>query len=455
MNTFGHVGYAAEKWARVIVLFAVIIGFYGMFIDRAMAGPKMPWPVIIMEGKSRTALVVEKKTQTLYVYTLEGDDVRTRKMPCSSGKAYGDKKNGEDMRTPEGVYFFEGKLKGKKLSRSYGSLAFQLDYPNSIDDYQGGTEAPVLFHGTNKELKPMATNGSVAVENKDIEALETEISLDDTPMIITEEIGKCPAEDGKDTKAIVEGLDRFLAGWVKSMTDGTYHDILAYYSPDYMPEMGWWNTWRSVRQESVSHGTSLVCGMADRSYFRDSGMYVALFRMNLVSGQSVKDLGIRKLYIRSEKTGYRIVGDEFKRRSPDDALTKNPLVAASKTLCDDVKQEYKDNAKQDVLATLDEWVMAWSSGDIDRYGAFYAGSFYSSGMDKKAWLEKKRRLSSINKNMEISIEKTIVEFKKDKARARFKENYRSRGHSSKGLKTLILVKEDGRWRILSETWVKK
>lgn len=455
MNTFGYEYNSKGKWARAISGLAVVMFFFSFFIDLAMAGPKLPWQIVAMGGKSGTALVVEKKTQTLYVYSIEGDDVQIRKMACSTGKTYGDKKNGDDMRTPEGVYFFEGKIKGKKLARAYGAMAFQLDYPNSLDEPTSGKEKPVLLHGTNKELKPMNTSGGIAVENKNILDIEREISLDDTPVIITEEMGKCPAVDGKDTKDILEGLDKFLTGWVKSMSEGTYHEILSHYSPDYMPEMGWWNTWRSVRQESVSHGTNLVCNISARSYFRNSEVYVALFRMTLASGQGVKDMGMRKLYLRSEKNGYKIVGDEFKKQSSDDSLTKNPLIGASKSLCDGVKQEYKDNEKQDVLTTLDEWVIAWSSGDIDRYGEFYADGFYSSGMNKNAWLEKKRKLSSINKNIEISIEKTVVEFKKDKARARFKENYRSSGHSSKGLKTLVLVKKDDRWKILSEKWVKK
>jgi murein L,D-transpeptidase YafK len=455
LNTFGQEDYSTGKWARAFSGIAVVAVLFSFFIDRAMAEPKIPWQIIAMEGKSATALVVEKKTQTLYVYSIEGDDIRIRKMACSTGKVHGDKKKGDDMRTPEGVYFFQGKLKGKKMARDYGAMAFQLDYPNSLDDPTSGKEKPVLLHGTNKELKPMDTAGSIAVENKNILDIEREISLDDTPVIITEEMGKCPAEDGKNTKDIVEGLDRLLAGWVKSMSEGTYHEILSHYSSDYMPEMGWWNTWRSVRQDSVSHGTHLVCSVSARSYFRDSEVYVALFRMTVASGQGVKDMGMKKLYIRSEKNGYKIVGDEFKKQSSDDSLMKNPLIGASKSLCAGVKQEYKDNEKQDVLTTLDEWVIAWSSGDIDRYGEFYADGFTSSGMNKKGWLEKKRKLSSINKNIEISIEKTVVELKKDKARARFKENYRSSGHSSKGLKTLVLVKKGSSWKILSETWVKK
>ena len=41
-----------------------------------------------------------------------------------------------------------------------------------------------------------------------------------------------------------------------------------------------------------------------------------------------------------------------------------------------------------------EWVKAWSSNDMDRYASYYALDFYSNGMNKKRWVNYKRRLAN-------------------------------------------------------------
>lgn len=447
MKTFGLKKPGAGNSIRAAVfLFIVLTGM------RANAGEPMPWAVLSMAGQSKMAMVVEKKTQTLYLYTLDGEQVKVKKMACSTGKAFGDKKSGDDMRTPEGVYFIEGKIKEKKRRRSAASLSYKLDYPNIRDEAGHQPGKPVRLTVSQKELKPMDTDGSIAVESQAMKEIEAGLSLADTPVIIVEELGACPAQDGKDTKSSVESMDGLLSAWLKAMGEGSYHDVLALYSDDYMPDMAWWNTWTKVRKDAEAHGTKLTVGIADKSFFRDAGEFVAVFRMTLTGGTSVKDMGVRKLYIRHDDGGYRIVGDEIKKTL--DGNVRNPLLKAAQSLCDDSRQEYADNAKKDVLKTLDDWTAAWASGDIDRYGDYYSDSFYATKMNKKAWLEKKRKLSSVNKNIQISIDKTVVEFRKEQARAVFMEDYRSSGHSSKGIKTLILVKEKDNWKILKETWRK-
>ncbi len=397
-------------------------------------------------------MVVEKKTQTLYLYTLEGEQVQVKKKACSTGKSLGDKKTGYDNRTPEGVYFFEGKVKEKKRKKTRGTTAYKLDYPNILDESSAGPGKPVLLTVSQKELKPMDTDGSIAVEPQAMADIEAGLSLDDTPVIIVEELGTCPVTDKNDDKKNVESLEQLLAGWSRAMGSGSYHDVLAYYSKERMPDMDWWNAWARVRKDAGAHGAALVLGISDKSFYRDTGEFLAVFRMSLSGGTSSKDMGVRKLYIRQEDGVFRIVGDETKKTLAGDS--RNPLLTAAKGLCEDSKQEYVDNERQDVLKTLDAWIAAWTSGDISRYGDFYSKSFYSTGMKKKAWLEKKRRLGSVNRNIQVSIDKTVVEFRKDQARATFMEDYRSSGHSSKGVKTLILVKEKDGWKILKETWVK-
>jgi murein L,D-transpeptidase YafK len=406
-----------------------------------------------MNGRSKTALVVEKKTQTLYVYSFDGDTVRMRKMICSTGKGHGEKKTSFDNKTPEGMFFFQGKVNSsKKKKKSERTVSFQLDYPGSMDDENDESAKPLMFYGTNKDLKPMDTDGGIAVESNNIKELEGELSMDDTPVVIVDEIGPCVQENRKEE---VEKIDRFLSGWAKKMSEGTYHEFLSVYSPTTMPSMSWWNKWQRVRKEAKDHGKNLAVNLSDRSVFKDGEVYLAIFRMSLKSDEHEADAGIRKLYIRSEPGGYRVVGDEFKRSMDDRSRGGNPLLNASKSLCSQVKSDFKDAAREEILGMLDKWAAAWSSGDMDGYAGFYSDAFVSSGLDKKGWIEKKKKLSSINRNIEISIEKPVLAFKSEKARVRFKENFKSSSYVSKGMKTLVLSKEGDRWMIIRENWEKK
>ncbi len=449
MRFFGQDGWFKRNWTKELGTLLGVLLWITVWSVSSEAVIQRPCGVLAMEGQSKTVLVVEKKTQTLFIHTVDGNEVKTRKMACSTGTEPGDKKTADDSRTPEGVYFFDARLTGKKVPRGFGDLAYKLDYPGSLDDKGLGKVKPLLFYGTSRSLKPMDTRGGVAVEKASIQELQNDIVLEDTPMIIVEDKGDCLT--GVDEE-LAQDLDRFLAVWVKSLSEGTYHDILGHYASDTMPDMSWWNDWSKNRAEALQYGVRLACAISQRSYFSDSGYHVALFRLTLVSGETSRDLGMRKLYIRSDKDGYRIVGDETRKTEKGKAV---PLASASRTLCKAAEVEKKDSAMQDIPEMLELWKAAWASGDIDRYAEFYSESFKSSGLSKKAWIAKKRKLGNVNRNIEITIEKPQIQFRKNRTLVRFREIFKSSGHSSRGIKTLVLVKERDGWKILSEEWVKK
>lgn len=449
MRFFQHDVFFKRSWAGCLAAFAGVLVWLASCNAQAAAKSQRPCGVLIMEGQSKTVLVVEKKTQTLFIHTIDGDGVKTRKAACSTGKEPGDKKMADDSRTPEGVYFFDARLTGRKVPKGFGNLAYRLDYPSSVDTGISGKIKPLLFYGSSRALKPMDTSGGIAVEKTVIQELQEDIVLEDTAMIIVEDKGDCLNEINE---GLVKDLDRFLAVWVKSLSEGTYHEMLGHYSSDSMPDMGWWNEWRTNRANARQIGVSLACAVSERSYYTDSDLYVALFRLTLVAGETSRDLGMRKLFIRQEKDGYRIVGDETRKTEKGASV---PLASASRTLCKAAEVERKDSARQDIPGLLEGWKAAWASGDMDSYASYYSESFKSSGLNKKAWVEKKRKLGNVNRNIEITIEKPQVQFRKNKTLVRFREIFKSSGYSSRGMKTLVLVREGEDWKIQSEDWVKK
>ena len=99
-----------------------------------------------------------------------------------------------------------------------------------------------------------------------------------------------------------------------------------------------------------------------------------------------------------------------------------------------------------------EWKDEWESKDHESYMQRYSRDFNSRGMDWNQWstfkkdlAERYHQISLIFKDLQIILEDTH-------AVVNFKQYYRSDNYSDCGMKSLVLKKEDGEWKIFSEKW---
>ena len=112
---------------------------------------------LVLLPVSEHAIVVEKKTQTLYVYEAQADGIRlVSKYPCSTGEVAGPKAKAGDKKTPEGVYFLKDEYEDRYLTPVYGKKAFPSDYPNFLDLRQGQTG---VSHMDPRDRPGLETNG--------------------------------------------------------------------------------------------------------------------------------------------------------------------------------------------------------------------------------------------------------------------------------------------------------
>ncbi len=203
------------------------------------------------------AILVEKNTQTLRVYTYQSDTDQYDKVfetSCSTGEAAGRKTLEGDKKTPEGVYLIKEIFEDRYLTPIYGKRAFTTDYPNLLDTILGRTGSAIWIHGTNKILKSMDSNGCVAMNNHDVVKLDQYIRPDETPVILADHIEYSSQEQIKREKISVL---KFLEQWCNTLNSGTYHEFLSYYSDDYLPEMEWWMDWKQLRSTTPpGHSTS-------------------------------------------------------------------------------------------------------------------------------------------------------------------------------------------------------
>ncbi len=105
-----------------------------------------------------------------------------------------------------------------------------------------------------------------------------------------------------------------------------------------------------------------------------------------------------------------------------------------------------------VTAAVEDWAQAWSDQRAEEYLSAYASGFQPpEGLDRPAW-EALRRLRVVRPRwIEVILDELEVRVVgPDRALAAFLQRYSSDTFSDQVEKTLTLVEETGRWRILRE-----
>jgi len=399
------------------------------------------------ENGPEYVLVVEKETQSLFLYEIASAPKKIYQWVCSTGKQIGAKTRSGDGKTPEGIFFFTRVYQDKELSPIYGVRAFPTDYPNLLDRLAERTGSAIWLHGTNKPLKARDSNGCIALENTDLEAVEKYISLNRTPIVI---VDKLNYEAFEPKTALKESILEVVDQWVEAVDHGTYQDYVRLYDPEYVPEIAWWSDWYKARKRVKEAESDLKVRVRNIAIYKHKAVMVVLFDQYLDFGGRQIPVGTKKLFLSDKGEGLRIIGDDY-QTLPDEfsgSGEENPLILASK----DLRVRGADEAEIEQM--VDEWLKAWSSMDIEDYGSFYAGDFRSQGMDKAGWLDYKKRLNRKYDYIRVTQTNLQTEPGESQTKVTFVQNYQSSGFKASGMKTLLLKREGGEWKIYRETWSK-
>lgn len=110
-----------------------------------------------------------------------------------------------------------------------------------------------------------------------------------------------------------------------------------------------------------------------------------------------------------------------------------------------------DADEEDALRTLQTWAKAWSSKDVKTYLNSYAGDFQTpKGESRKSWAEERRTRIESKGRINVQIEAAQVSVENNTATIKFRQMYKSDKLSSTSRKTIVLVKQGGRWLIKQE-----
>ncbi len=398
-----------------------------------------------------TAIVVDKSTQTLFLYgpsdkTENPEAVPAQKIlsfPCSTGEVPGPKKQQGDKKTPEGIYFLEDEYEDKYLSPVYGTKAFPTDYPNYIDRQQGKNGSAIWIHGTDKPLRPMTSNGCIALENDNIMTLADKTHLNKTPVIITDQIRDCPLEELQARKKQAQDL---IHTWLAVIESASYHEYLACYSSSHMPDMFWWNQWDHFRQTAKEKKQAVSLTTRHMGLYQHEDVIVAIMELYLNTKSYSIFLGIRKLFLQHEGNSMKIVGDVYQSKPPRFAKDAFPLIAAANLFLN------KQAESLEVENTVKEWLKAWSDKNMQAYEDFYAPDFTGDGLSRKEWFLRKKLLARRYKNIQVTGEQFAITKNRNIMVVRFFQKYRATGFSTDGYKELQLAHIGGSWKIFQEIW---
>lgn len=109
--------------------------------------------------------------------------------------------------------------------------------------------------------------------------------------------------------------------------------------------------------------------------------------------------------------------------------------------------------QRDLVEAIKSWLGAWSEQRVEDYLDHYSESFTpSGGLSRGQWEDQRWDRVSAPRFVRVTMTGLETELLgTERARATFFQHYRSDGFTDTVRKTLELVWEDGRWRIIRES----
>lgn len=389
-------------------------------------------PAGIISTSARHCIIVEKKSQKLFVYNLNDNHVKdVMQYRCTTGENQGDKRESGDRKTPEGVYFFTRVYSDDQLPQRYGSMAFVLDFPNHLDRLEGKGGNGIWLHGLNRPLVRYDTKGCVALRNEDITEIGSYIQLLKTPIIIENSI-RCSSPSAAQRTG--EKIKHFLVRWEDAWEGKKLLQYVNCYSRSrYTPSQ--WRRWRNKKQRLNRTYKFIDVRLYDINIFKHDGTFVVKFIQDYES-DVFSSIGCKTLFIEDGSDGLSIIREDWIDRTPDGSWKEGADETPERKLC----------------RLLNTWVHAWEHKQLDRYMSCYSPGFHAEGMSREQWRRHKAGINEHNEFISVSVEKPEIHIRGTAAAVKYLQKYISDTYTDYGIKRLELEKRSGEWRISSETW---
>ena len=281
----------------------------------------LKWP----DQGSPYAVLVDKSEQKVLLYHKDNPFQPLKTYPASTGENEGPKSKVNDRKTPEGVYFFTDSFKDEELAPIYGVRAFAIDYPNPIDKTKGRNGYGIWLHGLDKPLKPTDTNGCIALQNQAIDDLASYITLDETPIIISERVAMIPYEDMKKE---AQEFEQLIEHWREAWEGKDIDLYMSFYTTRFVAGNKDWKQYRDRIAQRIKNYKNFEVKINNLRLVRNDGVVVATFDQDYIT-ERLRSSGKKKLYLQQNSKQWKITREVFtladmKRFSPPKAPPFNP-----------------------------------------------------------------------------------------------------------------------------------
>jgi murein L,D-transpeptidase YafK len=270
----------------------------------------VPRYLLQLNSDQKHAIVVDTQKSRLYLY--ENDHGAPRFVAdyyITVGKKGGDKTREGDQRTPIGVYHVTSSLPRNKLSDFYGHGAFPINYPNEWDRRHGRNGHGIWLHGTPSDTysrPPRASDGCVVLTNADLDALEKNLQIGLTPVIISDNVEWLSQDDwNEERKALNDEIEHWRHDWESLDTDS----YLKHYSRDFESGSANFEKWSEQKHQVNAQKEWIKLKISDVSMFRNPGkgdMVVVTFEQDYRSS-NLSNVMHKSQYWIKEDHKWRIV----------------------------------------------------------------------------------------------------------------------------------------------------
>lgn len=139
--------------------------------------------------------------------------------------------------------------------------------------------------------------------------------------------------------------------------------------------------------------------------------------------------------------GHKIAPETRPESAPPSAVRQTPR-----------ESHAAPGASQPVEEAIKAWASAWSTKDLDTYFRSYSRDFRpDESMDLPTWKAQRRLRITSKKTIQIEISDLKIAVDAPQARATFTQTYEAGAVRATSRKTLDLIQEGDRWRIVQET----
>ena len=298
-------------------VFFVLAGLFLSFSARAAeaqsASPSTsPWQATLSgdEALPPRVIAVDKSGQRLFLVEGSKDLRVSRTYICTTGQVVGDKQVEGDLKTPEGVYFVVGRIGSGLEYLLYGNEAYTLNFPNPVDKLRRKTGYGIWIHGRGEAIRPLQTQGCVAMNNEDLAVLG-KLLVPGTPVTLTETFTPQNSPGATERKQVA-ALKKSVQDWATAWENRSPAMFEFYDKQSYAIAQGEsFSTFQTQKERLFKSLPWIKTSVHDVQVLPGPGYWVTWFFQDY-SAPNLSTKGVRRLYWQENAKGeFKIVGMEW------------------------------------------------------------------------------------------------------------------------------------------------